>query len=399
MPLNFSKVSTSIEESATLAINEKINELTARGESVIGFGMGELDFETPKFVVDAAKEALDNPKNFRYSSSTGLPALREAIAKKTNLSSGLDYDIDNVVVSNGAKQSMANIFTILCDPGDEIIVPSPYWLSYREVITLAHGKTVALDSSIDNDYKVTVAELEAAYNPKKTKALVLVNPQNPTGTVYTKEELKVIGEWVLSKDIYLIADEIYEKFIYDGFEYTSILKVLPALKDRTIILNGVAKTFSMTGWRLGWMVGPKEVIKIAQNIQSQVVSNVFLVSQIAAIEAVNSEFTPQGQDWIENARLELEQRRNIAYDILSSSNNLKVNKPKGAFYFFIDISKSLKPEATSMDFVNALLENKRVVCVPGDGFGKEGHIRISYAVSKDKVSQGLTSLVDFVDAQ
>jgi aspartate/methionine/tyrosine aminotransferase len=397
MSNSFSKVSTSIEKSATLEINNTINELKAKGVNVIGFGMGELDFPTPEFIVESAEKALKDPANLKYSSSLGRPDLRELVAAKTSKSSNTNWGPENVCVSNGAKQSMANVFTILCDPGDEIIVPAPFWLSYREVIILAHGKPVIVNSTIESDFKVSVEQLEKAYSPK-TKAVIMVSPQNPTGTVYTPEELKAIGKWARKKNIWVISDEIYEHIIFDDdTKYSTILKEVPELKDRTIILNGVAKSFAMTGWRLGWMVAPQNLIDIAQNIQSQVVSNVFDVVQIAGRTALENEYNLLGQNFLNMLKTELKKRRDAAYSILQKSDIIKSNLPRGAFYFFIDISKAMKPNETTKEFTQKLLKEKTVACVPGDGFGMKGHIRISYATAYDNVVEGLNRIVDFCE--
>jgi aspartate/methionine/tyrosine aminotransferase len=322
--------------------------------------------------------------------------LRQAVAEKTSRSSGTAWDKDNVVITNGAKQSMANVFTILCNPGDEIIVPSPFWLSYKELITLAHAKTVMVPSTLESDYKVTVEDLERARTPR-TKAVLFVSPQNPSGTVYTPEEARAIALWAVKHQIWLISDEIYEYFVYDGVKYQSILKSAPELKDQIIILNGVSKTFAMTGWRVGWMVAPLRVAKLAQNIQSQTVSNVFNVAQLAALTAVQSEREPRGIDFITHCVGTFQKRRDLAYQILRTSKSVRSNLPQGAFYFFADISDAMLPGETTMDFLAALLDEERVVMVPGEGFGMSKHVRICYAVNSLDVEEGITRFVRFAD--
>ncbi len=323
-----SRVSTrigSIAESATLKVDGKAKALQAAGRPVISFAAGEPDFPTPDYVVEAAVEAARDPRNHRYTAAAGLPDLREAIAEKTRVSSGLDVGIDRIIVTNGGKQAVYQAFQTLLDPGDEVLVPTPYWTTYPEAIRLAGGVPVDVFAGADQGYLVTVEQLEAAWTPR-TKVLLFVSPSNPTGAVYSREQTREIGEWAESKGLWVISDEIYQDLVYDGAEAASIVDVVPALADRTILVNGVAKTYAMTGWRVGWMVGPADAIKAAGNLQSHLSSNVSNVSQRAAIAALRGP-----RDTVEKMREAFDRRRRTIVAELDAIPGFVTPTPQGAF--------------------------------------------------------------------
>lgn len=383
---------SAISESATLAVDAKAKALKAQGRPVIGFGAGEPDFPTPDYIVDAAVEAAKDPKNHRYSAATGLPELKEAIATKTLRDSCITVDPGQVLVTNGGKQAVYNAFAALIDPEDEVIVPAPYWTTYPESIQLAGGVPVHVFAGPDQGYKVTVEQLEAS-RTENTKVLVFVSPSNPTGAVYTAEETEKIGRWALENGLWVVTDEIYEHLTYDGVPFTSIVKVVPELADQTVILNGVAKTYAMTGWRVGWMIGPDDVIKAAGRLQSHATSNVANVSQRAALAAVSGSL-----DTVKEMRVAFDRRRQTIVKMLNEIPGFDCPTPKGAFYAYVDARGALDkpirgrtPETTA-ELAEIILEEAEVAVVPGEAFGPSGFLRLSYALGDDDLVEGVTRI-------
>ncbi|MCV9995526.1 pyridoxal phosphate-dependent aminotransferase [Paeniglutamicibacter sp. ZC-3] len=382
----------SIAESATLAVDGKAKALKAAGRPVIGFGAGEPDFPTPDYIVEAAVAAARNPKYHRYSPAAGLPELRTAIAEKTMRDSGYSLDAAQVMVTNGGKQAVYNAFATLLDPGDEVIVPAPYWTTYPEAIRLAGGVPVEVFAGPEQGYKVTVDQLEAALT-EKTKVLLFVSPSNPTGAVYSPEQVAEIGRWAASKDLWVITDEIYEHLTYDDAVFTSIATAAPELGDKVIILNGVAKTYAMTGWRVGWMAGPLDVIKAATNLQSHATSNVSNVSQIAALAAVSGPL-----DAVAEMRTAFDRRRKAMVSALNAIDGVNCPVPEGAFYAYSDVRGLLGREIrgvvpnTSAELAALILEQVEVAVVPGEAFGPSGYIRMSYALGDEDLAEGVGRL-------
>jgi aspartate aminotransferase len=383
---------SAIAESATLKVDAKAKSLLAAGRPIISYAAGEPDFATPANIVDAASRAVLDPKNHRYTPAAGLPELRDAIAAKTLRDSGLEVGINQVVVTNGGKQAVYQAFATLVDQGDEIIVPTPYWTTYPEAIKLAGGTMVEVFAGADQGYLVTVEQLEAA-RTNKTKVLLFVSPSNPTGAVYTPEQTKAIGEWALEHGIWVISDDIYQNLVYDGVRAVSIVEAVPALADTTILVNGVAKSYSMTGWRLGWMVGPIDAVKGAANLQSHLTSNVSNISQRAAIEALTGP-----QDAVEEMRLAFDRRRKLIVAELNKIEGINCPTPQGAFYVYPDVTGLLNREwggvtpTTSLELADLILEQAEVAVVPGEAFGPSGYLRLSYALGDDALLEGVTRL-------
>jgi aspartate aminotransferase len=387
-----SKRIAAIAESATLKVDAKAKALQAEGKAVISFAAGEPDFPTPAHIVEAAIAAAKDPKNHRYTPAVGLPELREAIAKKTLTDSGTEISAAQVVVTNGGKQAVYQAFAVLLDPGDEVILPSPYWTTYPEAIALAGGKSVEVFAGSDQGYMVSVEQLEKARTPK-TKALLLGSPSNPTGAVYSKEQIKAIGEWALANEIWVVSDEIYQNVIYDGKRAYSITELVPAMKDLTIMVNGVAKSYAMTGWRLGWMAGPLDAMKAAANLQSHLSSNVNNIAQRAAIAALTGP-----QDEI-NAMVDaFDRRRHLAVAELGKISNWLAPMPEGAFYVYSDVRGLLgkswggKVINTSLELCDYILDAAEVALVPGEAFGPSGYVRMSYALGDDQITEGIQRL-------
>ncbi|QAB16768.1 pyridoxal phosphate-dependent aminotransferase [Leucobacter muris] len=384
-----SKKIAAIAESATLKVDAKAKALQAEGRPVISYAAGEPDFPTPAHIVDAARAALDDPKNFRYTAATGLPELREAIAAKTARDSGWEVPASQVIVTNGGKQAVYQSFQVLLDPGDEVLVPAPYWTTYPEAIQLADGLPVEVFAGADQGYKVTVEQLEAA-RTERTKVLLFVSPSNPTGAVYSPEETKAIGEWAEANGLWIVADEIYQNLVYDGVRAVSIVEAVPALQDRTILVNGVAKTYAMTGWRLGWMVGPADIVKGAANLQSHLCSNVNNIAQRAAIAALTGPQEP-----IEQMRLAFDRRRNLIVEELNSVPGFNCPTPEGAFYAYVDVTGALGKTyrgvtpATSLELADLILSEAEVAAVPGEAFGPSGYLRFSYALGDEALVEGV----------
>lgn len=383
---------SAISESVTLAVTAKAKELKAQGRPVIGFGAGEPDFPTPDYIVEAAVKAAQDPANHRYTPASGLPELKQAIAEKTLRDSGVKVEASQVLVTNGGKQAVYNVFAALVDPGDEVLVPAPFWTTYPESIKLAGGTAVEVFAGAEAEYKVTVEQLEAACTDK-TKALLFVSPSNPTGAVYTPEETEAIGQWALEKGLWVITDEIYEHLTYDGVPFTSIVKAVPELADQTVILNGVAKTYAMTGWRVGWMIGPADVIKAASNLQSHATSNVNNVAQQAALAAVAGPL-----DAVEEMKVAFDRRRQKIVAMLNEVRGFKCPTPKGAFYAYVDVQDVLGTEVggrrveTSAELAQVILEEVEVAVVPGEAFGPSGYIRLSYALADEDLEEGVSRI-------
>ncbi len=387
-----------IAESATLKVDAKAKALQAEGRPVISYAAGEPDFPTPEHIVEAALAAVRDPRNHRYTPAAGLPDLREAIAQKTLRDSGLEVGAGQVVVTNGGKQAVYQAFQVLLDDGDEVLVPTPYWTTYPEAIKLAGGRQVDVFAGADQGYLVTVDQLEAA-RTDRTKVLLFVSPSNPTGAVYSADQVREIGEWALEHGIWIVADEIYQNLTYaddpDGVppRAVSVVEAVPELANQTILVNGVAKTYAMTGWRLGWMVGPSDVIKGAANLQSHLSSNVSNISQRAAIAALTGP-----QDAVEEMRRAFDRRRRTIIAELSKIEGVRVPVPQGAFYVYPDVTGLLGREwggitpTTSLELADLMLEQAEVAAVPGEAFGPSGFLRFSYALGDAPLLEGVQRL-------
>ena len=386
-----------IAESATLAVDAKAKALKAAGRPVIGFGAGEPDFPTPDYIVEAAAAATKVVANHRYSPTPGLPDLRDAIVAKTKRDSNYEITADQVLVTNGGKQAVYQAFATIVDVGDEVLLPSPYWTTYPECIQLAGGKAVEVFADETQNYLVTVEQLEAARTPK-TKALLFCSPSNPTGSVYSVEQVKAIGEWALKNNIWIIADEIYEHLLYDGATAPSMPVLVPGLADTTIILNGVAKTYAMTGWRVGWMIGPKDVIKAATNLQSHLTSNVSNVSQRAAIAALTGDLAA-----VHKMGEAFDRRRKLIVSLLNEIPGFSCPTPTGAFYVYPSVKGVLgktirgKTPTTSAELATLILEEVEVAAVPGEAFGPSGYLRFSYALGDEDIVEGIGRIKKLID--
>ena len=384
-----SKRIAAIAESATLAVDGKAKALKAAGRPVIGFGAGEPDFPTPDYIVNAAIEAAKLPANHRYTPTPGLPELQDAIVKKTKRDSDYEITADQVLVTNGGKQSVYQSFASILDPGDEVLLPSPYWTTYPECIKLAGGIPVEIFADESQNYLVSVAQLEKALTPK-TKVLLFCSPSNPTGSVYSPEQVKEIGEWAVKNNLWVITDEIYEHLLYDGAKSPSICVAVPALADRTIIINGVAKTYAMTGWRVGWMIGPKDLIKAATNLQSHLSSNVSNVSQRAAIAALNGDLSV-----VHKMGEAFDRRRKLIVKLLNEIPGVSCPTPTGAFYVYPSVKGVLgktirgKTPKTSAELATLILDEVEVAAVPGEAFGPSGYLRFSYALGDEDIVEGI----------
>jgi aspartate/methionine/tyrosine aminotransferase len=378
-----------IAESATLAVDAKAKALKAAGRPVIGFGAGEPDFPTPDYIVSAAASAAAVAANHRYTPTPGLPDLRDAIVAKTKRDSNYEITADQVLVTNGGKQSVYQAFATIIDPGDEVILPSPFWTTYPECIKLAGGKSIEVFADESQNYLVSVEQLEAARTPK-TKALLFCSPSNPTGSVYSPEQVKAIGDWALKNKVWIIADEIYEHLLYDGAKAPSMPVVVPGLADSTIIINGVAKTYAMTGWRVGWMIGPKDVIKAATNLQSHLTSNVSNVSQRAAIAALTGDLSA-----VHKMGEAFDRRRKLIVGLLNEIPGFECPMPTGAFYVYPSVKGALgktirgKVAKTSAELATIILDEVEVAAVPGEAFGPSGYLRFSYALGDEDIVEGI----------
>jgi len=386
-----------VSESATLAIDAKAKALRAAGEDVIGFGAGEPDFPTPAHIVEAAVAACRDPKNHRYTPAAGLPELREAIAAKTARDTGYAVKASQVLVTNGGKQAVEEAFATLLGPGDEVLMPAPYWTTYPETIILAGGAPVEVPTSPESGYKVSLSQLEAALTPR-TKVLLFVSPSNPTGAVYNEEETAAIGTWAAEHGLWVITDEIYEHLVYGSARMYSMPVVVPELADRCVVVNGVAKTYAMTGWRVGWLIGPSDVVKAASNIQSHSTSNVCNVAQRAALAAVTGPLSD-----VEQMRAVYDRRRRAIVAALSELPGVLCPEPEGAFYAFPSFAGALgrpsgpgrRTPSTTLELAEIVLDEAKVAFVPGEAFGAAGCGRFSYALADEDLAEGMTRLAKF----
>ncbi|MGA8248001.1 MAG: pyridoxal phosphate-dependent aminotransferase [Nocardioides sp.] len=381
-----------IAESATLKVDAKAKALKAEGRPVIGFGAGEPDFPTPDYIVEAAVAACRDPRNHRYTPAGGLPELKQAIADKTRRDSGYDVRAGQVVVTNGGKQAIYEAFATMLDPGDEVIVPAPYWTTYPEAIRLAGGVVVPVLADETQDYKVTVDQLEAA-RTERTKVLLFVSPSNPTGAVYTSDEIRAIGQWVDDHRLWALTDEIYEHLVYDGLETGSLPVLCPALADRCVVVNGVAKTYAMTGWRVGWLIAPTDLAAAAANLQSHATSNVSNVAQRAALAAVTGDLSA-----VTHMKAAFDRRRRTIVSMLGEIDGIVCPLPEGAFYAYPQVKGLLHREydgrriESSADLAEYILDEAEVAVVPGEAFGSPGYLRLSYALGDDDLVEGITRL-------
>jgi aspartate aminotransferase len=381
-----------IAESATLAVDAKAKALKAAGRPVIGFGAGEPDFPTPDYIVEAAIAACRDPRWHRYTPAGGLPQLKEAVAAKTYRDSGLIVRPSHVLITNGGKQALYNAFAALLDPGDEVLLPAPYWTTYPESITLAGGTTVVVQTSPESGYRATIDQLEAARTPS-TKALVFVSPSNPTGAVYSPEDVASIGRWAVEHGLWVVTDEIYEHLVYGDAEFSSMPVEVPALAERCIVVNGVAKTYAMTGWRVGWLIGPEDIVRAATNLQSHATSNVSNVSQMAALAAVSGDLAA-----VEVMRAAFDRRRRRIVELLSAIPGVLCPEPEGAFYVYPSVEDLLGKEirghrpATSAELAALILDEVEVAVVPGEAFGTPGYLRLSYALGDSDLEEGIARM-------
>ncbi|MFT3852837.1 MAG: pyridoxal phosphate-dependent aminotransferase [Ilumatobacteraceae bacterium] len=384
-----------IAESATLAVDAKAKALKAQGENVIGFGAGEPDFPTPQPIVEAAIKACSNPAMHRYTPAAGLPELREAIAAKTARDSGFECTSSQVLVTNGGKHAVFAAFAVLCDPGDEVICPAPYWTTYPEAIALAGGVPRVIDTTEETGFRVTVEQLEEARN-SRTKALLFVSPDNPSGAVYPKDEVEAIGRWAVEHGIWVVTDEIYEHLTYGPHEFVSMPTVVPDVADQCIIVNGVAKTYAMTGWRVGWMIGPNDVVKAAINFQSHSTSNVANVAQAAALAAVSGDLSA-----VAMMREAFERRATTMHSMLVAIPGVTCLEPQGAFYCYPNLTALLGRDLrgnvaqTTLELADLVLSEAKVAFVPGEAFGTPGYARFSFALGDDDLAEGIRRIADF----
>ncbi len=382
----------SIAESATLAVDAKAKALKAAGRPVVGFGAGEPDFPTPGYIVEAAVEACRDPRNHRYTPAGGLPELKQAIAAKTARDSGYDVGADQVLVTNGGKQAVYEAFATLLDPGDEVLLPTPYWTTYPEAIRLGGGTPVQVLADETSGYRVSVGQLEAA-RTKRTKVLLFCSPSNPTGALYSPEELRAIGRWAYEHRLWVVTDEIYEHLTYGDTVSASIPVEVPELADTCVVLNGVAKTYAMTGWRVGWMIGPRDVVRAATNLQSHATSNVANVSQRAALAAVSGDLSA-----VAEMRTAFDRRRRTIVSMLNEIDGVVCPEPQGAFYVYPSVKGVLgrtiagHTPTTSAALAELILDQVEVAVVPGEAFGPSGYLRLSYALGDDDLVEGITRI-------
>ncbi|GAB3724963.1 pyridoxal phosphate-dependent aminotransferase [Nocardiopsis oceani] len=380
---------SAISESATLAVDAKAKAMKAEGRAVIGFGAGEPDFPTPDYIVDAAVAAAREPRFHRYTPAGGLPELKKAIAEKTKRDSGYEVDPAQVLVTNGGKQAIYEAFAAMLDPGDEVIVIAPYWTTYPESIKLAGGVPVFVVTDESTGYMASVEQLEAA-RTDRTKVLVFVSPSNPTGAVYPREQVRAVGQWANENGLWVLTDEIYEHLVYGDAEFSSLPVEVPEIADRTVIVNGVAKTYAMTGWRVGWIIGPKDIVKAAGNLQSHATSNVANVSQAAALAAVTGDLTA-----VEEMKKSFDRRRQTIVRMLNEIDGVVCPEPEGAFYAYPSVKGVLgkeirgKTPQSSTELAEIILEEAEVAVVPGEAFGTPGYLRLSYALSDEDLAEGV----------
>lgn len=392
-----SKKGMNVSPSSTLAIDAKFKEMKANGEDVVGFGAGEPDFDTPQHIKDAAIAAINNNQT-RYTPASGTVELRKAVAKKFKEENGLDYDFTNIVISNGAKHSLVNAFMAICNPGDEVIIPAPYWVSYTEMVKIADGVPVVLKTTEENNFKITPEEIKNAITDK-TKAIIINSPSNPTGMIYTEDELRAIADIAVENNIYVISDEIYEHLIYEG-KHVSIASFNEKIKELTIVINGVSKTYAMTGWRIGFAAADAKIAKIMANIQSHAASNPNSIAQAATVAALEG-----GLEQVEEMKKHFKARRDYMVERINSLDGISCKKPNGAFYIIMNISDILGKEYygkvinTSDDFAELFLKIAKVAVVPCTGFGAPEYVRWSYATSMENIKEGLDRLEKFLDGK
>jgi aspartate aminotransferase len=385
-----------IAESATLAVDAKAKALKAAGRPVIGFGAGEPDFPTPDYIVEAAAQAARDPKNHRYTPVAGLPELREAVAAKTRRDTQYEVDAAQVLITNGGKQAVYNAFATLLDPGDEVLLVAPYWTTYPEAIKLAGGVAVEVVTDETTGYLASIEQLEAACTPR-TKVLLFVSPSNPTGAVYPPEQVAEIGAWAAARGLWVVTDEIYEHLVYGSARNVSIATAAPELADRVVVLNGVAKTYAMTGWRVGWLIGPSDVVKAASNLQSHATSNVSNVAQVAALAAVTGDLSA-----VAAMRTAFDRRRQLIVSMLSDIPGIVCPTPDGAFYVYPSVKGLLgrplrgQVATTSAELAALILEQAEVAVVPGEAFGTPGYARLSYALGDDDLVEGISRIAKLV---
>ncbi|MCC3143769.1 pyridoxal phosphate-dependent aminotransferase [Halanaerobium sp. Z-7514] len=396
--MDYSASIAEVEESKTIAVSSKANKLIEKGEDIISFGAGEPDFPTPDFIKSAAVKAMD--KGYTgYTSASGLPKLKKAVVDKFAKDYNFQYSPEEVIVCNGGKQVLFNGLKAILNKGDEVLIPKPYWVSYPEMVKLAGGKAVFVETKFENEYKLTAAELKKSLN-KNTKAIILNSPSNPDGHFYSQRELEVLIDILRKEEIFIISDEIYDKLLYDGLEFKSIIELCPDLKDRILIVNGMSKTYSMTGWRVGFGYANQEWINNMAKIQSHTTSNVNTIAQYASAEALTNHDLA---DIVAERRTIYEKRRDLLAELLADIPYLKAIKPAGAFYFFIDISALFKQKikgeeiSDSLSFADLLLKNAKVAVVPGIAFGMDNFIRLSFALSEEKIEAGLLRIKKFVN--
>jgi len=395
-PTRIARRVAAITPSATLAVDGKAKALKAAGEPVIGFGAGEPDFATPDYIVEAAAAACHDPATHRYTPAPGLPALRAAVAAKTLRDSGVEITPEQVVITNGGKHAVYSAFTVLVEDGDEVLLPAPFWTTYPEPIALAGGVPVVLPTDESTGFRVTVEQLEAARTPR-TKLLVFVSPSNPTGAVYPRDEIEAIGRWALEHGIIVVTDEIYEHLVYGDAVHHSILEVVPELADQCVILNGVAKTYAMTGWRVGWLIGPADIVKAATNLQTHLTSNVCNVAQRAALAAVEGDLAA-----VEMMREVFDRRRRTMHRMLNEIPGVSCLEPEGAFYAYPNLTGLLgidlagRTASTTVELADLVLEEAKVAFVPGEAFGSPGFGRFSFALGDDDLEEGIARLARLV---
>jgi len=396
LKMELSQKTLSISPSSTLAIDAKAKKMKADGIDIIGFGAGEPDFDTPDHIKDAAIKAI-NDGFTKYTPASGTLELKKAVCNKFLNDNKLEYKPSNIVISNGAKHSLVNAFQAILNPGDEVIIPAPFWVSYQEMVKLADGVPVILNSTEEEGFKLSIEKLEKAITPK-TKAIVINSPSNPTGMIYSEDELRAIADIAVSKGIFVVSDEIYEKLIYDGYKHVSIASFNDKIKDLTIIVNGVSKTYSMTGWRIGYTASNEKIATIMSNVQSHATSNPNSIAQKAALAALEGP-----QDIIDIMKAEFVKRRDYMVDRINSIKGLSCIKPNGAFYVMMNISKFIGTEIDGVkingsdDFAELLLEKAKVALVPGSGFGTDIHVRLSYATSLENIKEGLNRIENFLN--
>jgi aspartate aminotransferase len=396
--MDYSAKIAKIEESKTLAVSKKADKLTAKGEDVISFGAGEPDFPTPEFIKKAAVEAMD--KGYTgYTSVSGLPELKEAVVKHFASNYSYEYSTDEVIVCNGGKQVLFNALSAITEVGDEILIPKPYWVSYPEIVKLAGGKVVFIETKAENKYKLSAEDLKNSITDN-TKAIIINSPSNPDGHFYSKAEIKKLIEVIVEKDIFIISDEIYDKLLYDGKEFLSMIEQFPELKEKILIVNGMSKTYSMTGWRVGFGFGNQKLIDRMTKIQSHTTSNVNTIAQYASAKALEN---ADLEDIINERREIYQKRRDLTAELLADIKGIRAIKPAGAFYFFINISELISKKINgqkikgSLSFSDLLLEQNKVAVVPGIAFGMDNFIRISFALSEDRIREGISRIEDFVE--